>query len=133
MIYQRPQVYSLAQVCKGAAIVPDTPLSKQRLAHLLSTSRPTVKRLEQVAYDQLTEFREDYPEFPKELWLVKKSKYNREAKLTPFQCWIISLLKKAMSDLNRKQAVESFIELNSYLFTKKSFRQELERLVEISA
>lgn len=128
-----PQFYSLAVTVKASAFFADCPLSKTAIAQILSTSRPSIKRLESIAFSHIPEFRQDYPEYPKDEWLVRKSKYNREALLTPFQTWIVSLLKKCMEHLGKKTAVESFIVANTYLFTRETFRKELQKLAQLSA
>ncbi|MEO1186422.1 MAG: hypothetical protein AAFX46_17830 [Cyanobacteria bacterium J06636_27] len=128
-----PQFYSLAATVKASAFFADCPLSKTAIAHTLSTSRPSIKRLESIAFSHISEFRQDYPEYPKEEWLMRKSKYNREVLLTPFQTWIVSLLKKCMEHLGKKTAVESFILANAYLFTRETFRKELQKLAQLSA
>ena len=128
-----PQFYSLAATVKASAFFADCPLSKTAIAHTLSTSRPTVKRLESIAFSHIPDFRQDYPEHPKAEWLMRKSKYNREVLLTPFQTWIVSLLKTCMEHLKKKTAVESFILANAYLFTHETFRKELQKLAQLSA
>ena len=92
-----------------------------------------MKRLESIAFSHIPEFRQDYPEHPKEEWLLRKSKYDREVLLTPFQTWIVSLLKMCMEHLKKKTAVESFILANAYLFTHETFRKELQKLAQLSA
>ena len=128
-----PQFYSLAATVKASAFFADCPLSKTAIAHTLSTSRPSIKRLESIAFSHISEFRSCYPEYPKEEWLMRKSKYNREVLLTPFQTWIVSLLKMRMEHLKKKTAVESFILANAYLFTHETFRKELQKLAQLSA
>lgn len=128
-----PQFYSLATTVKVSAFFADCPLSKTAIARTLTTSRPSIKRLESIAFAQIPDFRKDYPEYPKEEWLTRKSKYNREVLLTPFQTWIVSLLKKCMEHLGKKAAVESFIATNAYLFTRETYRKELQKLAHLSA
>lgn len=127
------QIYCLASQCKESAFFADCPLSKSAVSRALSTSRSSIKRLEEIAYTRIDNFANDYPLYPKAEWISRKSKHNREAPLTPFQIWVLSLLQKSMKVLNNKNGVEGFIAANNYLFTKTTYTKELQKLSKITA
>ena len=80
-----PQLYSLGVIATDSAFFADCPLSKNALSKALNTSRPTIWRYEGIAYYSVQEFKEDYPQLPKELWLIKKSRHDLIVPLSPYQ------------------------------------------------
>jgi hypothetical protein len=128
-----PKLYSLGAIVIDAAFYADCRLSKNALAQVLGTSRPTVWRYEGIAYYGIPEFKEDYPELPKELWKVKGCSRDREVPLTPYQSWVVSLVKACYTNLRKKSAVESFIKDNAYLFTKVNYQNRLMKIAKMTA
>lgn len=116
-----------------AAFYADCPLSKNALAQVLKTSRPTIWRHEGIAYWKVPNFKEDYPELPRELWHEKKCSRDREVPLSPYQSWVVSLVKECYAHLRKKSAVESFIQQNQYLFTRGNYQNQLTKLARMSA
>jgi hypothetical protein len=128
-----PQLYSLGGAAMDAAFYADCPLSKNALAQALNTSRPTIWRHEGIAYWKVPGFKEDYPELPKELWKAKGCSRDREVPLSPYQSWVVSLVKECYAHLRKKSAVESFILQNQYLFTRGNYQNQLAKLARMSA
>ncbi|MEM7713259.1 MAG: hypothetical protein AAF349_06700 [Cyanobacteria bacterium P01_A01_bin.68] len=127
------KIFNLYNEIEGYGYFSNTPLSKADLGRKLSTSRPSIKRFENVVYVLISEFKSDYPELPKEEWLKQKTKYNRKACLSPYQIWVISLYKKALELLGNTKAVEGFVKSNPYLFTREKYCSELQKLAQLSA
>ena len=127
-----PQLYSLGKIAIDSAFYADCPLSKNALSKVLNKSRPTVWRYEGIAYYSVQEFKEDYPRLPKELWLVKKSKHDRTVLLSPYQSWVISIIKTCQSHLGKKSAVQQFVKENQYLFSKNNYHLHLAKLAKIA-
>jgi len=127
-----PQKYSLGAVVVDSAFYADCPLSKNALSQALNTSRPTIWRHECIAYYSVPEFKEDYPSLPKELWGIKGCTRDREIPLSPYQIWVVSLIKTSYASLRKKSAVETFIAANQYLFTKASYHRNLMKLAAIA-
>lgn len=127
------QIFNLYNEINTYGFFSNTPLSKAELGRKLKTSRPSVKRFESVIFTIVPDFRHDYPLYPEQEWLKRKSKYNRKACLTPYQIWTISLYKKALDLLGNSKAVEAFVRANPYLFTKEKYCSELKELSQLSA
>lgn len=128
-----PKLYSLGVAVVDSAFYADCPLSKNALAEALNTSRPTIWRHEGIAYWKVFEFKTDYPELPRELWLVKKCSRDREVPLSPYQSWVVSLVKGCYIHLRKKSAVEVFIKENPYVFTRGNYHNQLTKLARMSA
>lgn len=128
-----PKLYSLGAAITDSAFYADCRLSKNALAQALNSSRPTIWRHETIAYWKIPEFKEDYPELPKQLWKEKKCARDREVPLTPYQSWVISLVKASFDQLKKKSAVESFVKENAYLFTRANYHNQLAKLAKMLA
>lgn len=128
-----PKLYSLGVTIMDSAFYADCPLSKNALAQALNSSRPTIWRHEGIAYWKVPNFKEDYPELPRELWHEKKCSRDREVPLSPYQSWVVSLVKECYAHLRKKSAVESFIQQNQYLFTRGNYQNQLTKLARMSA
>ena len=127
-----PTFYSLGAAAIDSAFYADSPLSKMVLSQCLCKSRPTIWRYENIAYYSVPDFKNDYPQLPKELWLIKKSKHDRTVPLSPYQCWVISLIKTCQTTLGKKTAVKEFIKNNQYLFTQSNYQICLAKLAKIA-
>lgn len=127
------KLFCLGQHLIHKAYIADCPHTKQLLSKVLKTSRPTIWRYEGIAYYCIPEFKDDYPELPKELWIERGSSRDRTVPLSPFQSWCISLISTAYKCLRKKDAVEQFIKTNPYLFTKNKYLFELEQLAKQQA
>lgn len=123
-----PTFYCLGAAAIDSAFYADSPMSKLVLSQCLTKSRPTIWRYENIAYYAIPDFKEDYPSIPKDLWLIKKSKHDRTVPLSPYQCWVISLIKTCQSVLKKKALVKEFIKNNQYLFTRNNYQVSLSKL-----
>lgn len=127
-----PRLYSLGAAVMDSAFYADCPLSKNALAQALKTSRPTIWRYENIAYWAIADFKEDYPKLPKELWETKGCSRDREVPLSPYQSWVVSVIKECYSHLRKKSAVEDFIKANSYLLSRRNYQSELTKLAKMA-
>mgnify|MGYP001791875722 FL=1 len=121
------QLFSLGRYILDNALFADAPMTKQALAKWLKTSRPTISRYGGIVYYKFSEFRNDYPELDKSLWAKKGGSRDRNALLTPYQSWVISLIFTSYKCLRNEKAVGQFLDSNPYIFTKSKYHQELRK------
>jgi lambda repressor-like predicted transcriptional regulator len=115
------KMYASGTRIMDSAIYADYPLPKALLAEALGTSHKTIWRYKRLAYQLIPAFREDTPVLPKEF----TNKRGREVLLSPYQIWIVSLIKASYTHLQRKSAVEFLIKSNPHLFTKATYQRYL--------
>ena len=117
------KMYSSGARIMNSAFYADNSLSKTMLAKALGTSRRTIWRHKRLACRLIPSFREDTSEQPKEC----TNKREREVLLSPYQIWVISLVKLSYTHLRRKSAVELFLTSNPYLFTRSTYQRFLSK------
>ncbi|MEC4817838.1 MAG: hypothetical protein SAK29_31880 [Scytonema sp. PMC 1069.18] len=105
----------------GKALYADCPLTKKAIADALQIKSPSVWRYDKTAYYFVRDYQQDYPELPKEQWLIKKSKHDRTIPLTPYQTWVISLIRTAFVILKKEKLVREYIQVNGYVFSKSKY------------
>ncbi|NJM73027.1 MAG: hypothetical protein HC862_24385 [Scytonema sp. RU_4_4] len=97
-----PSTVNLGQFLVGKALYADCHLTKKAIADALQIKSPSVWRYDKIAYYFVPEYQGDYPELPREQWLIKKSKHDRTIPLTPYQTWVLSLIRAAFVILKRR-------------------------------
>lgn len=114
----------------GRAIYCDSSLTKTALASAFDVNRPSVWRYDKVTYYLVKDYREDYPELPNDIELIKKKgcKRDRCAPLTPYQSWVLSLIRACFVYFGKEARVKQFVEQNNYLFTKTKYNSQLQKL-----
>jgi hypothetical protein len=117
------KMYSSGTRIMNSAFYAENSLSKAMLARALGTSRRTIWRYKRLACRLIPSFREDSPTLLKDF----TNKHEREVLLSPYQIWVISLVKHSYAHLHRKSAVEFFIKSNPYLFTKTTYQRFLSK------
>ena len=116
-----PSVYKLGQFLVSKAIYADCPLTKKAIADALLVKHPTIWRYDKIAYYFVADYKQDYPELPKQQWIVKKCKHDRTTPLTPYQTWVISLIRTAFIILKKEKLVREYMQQNSYLFSRNKY------------
>jgi hypothetical protein len=109
---QPPRLFNLGELTVAESLISDCSLSKQALSQILQTSRPTVWRYDELAYWQIPDYKQEYPELPKEQWLIKKQKRDRQVPLTPYQIWVISAIQICFKHYRKEAPVKDYIKAN---------------------
>ena len=125
---QLPRLYTLGDFIVAESLISDCSLSKQALSEILLTSRPTVWRYDEVAYWVVADYKHEYPELPKEEWLIKKQKRDRQVPLTPYQIWVVSAVQICFKHYRKEAPVKSYIRTNSYIFSRERYEARLLKL-----
>ena len=125
-----PKLFNFAETLSGEALISDTSLSKQALGSCLGVSRPSIQRYDEIAYWEIEDYRQSYPLLPKEQWLARKSKYDRTVPLTPYQIYVISMIRTAFQYLRKEAPIREYLQQNSYLFTKSRYENKLRQLAK---
>ena len=107
---------SVRQAIDSDSLYSDAHLTKSEIALALKTSRPTICRLDKIAYLMVKTYRESYP---METDPIKRRKNSRQrtVPLTPYQIWVLSrvwVLMKAFKDATR---IKVYINSNQNLFS----------------
>ncbi|MDF5726623.1 MAG: hypothetical protein PUP92_00950 [Rhizonema sp. PD38] len=125
---QVPRIFNLGETIVAESLISDCSLSKQALSEILGTSRPTVWRYDELAYWEIENYKIEYPELPKEEWLIKKQKRDRQVPLTPYQIWIISGIQICFKHYRKEAPVKNYIRANSYVFSRDRYEARLKQL-----
>lgn len=125
---QAPRIFNLGEIIVAESLISDCSLSKQALSEILQTSRPTVWRYDEVAYWEVPDYKHEYPELPKEEWLVKKQKRDRQVPLSPYQIWVISGIQICFKHYRKEAPVKNYIKANSYVFSRARYEARLKQL-----
>ena len=125
---QAPRIFNLGEIIVAESLISDCSLSKQALSQILGTSRPTVWRYDEVVYWEVPDYKHEYPELPKEEWLIKKQKRDRQVPLTPYQIWVISAVQICFKHYRKEAPVKSYIRANSYVFSRARYKARLLKL-----
>lgn len=123
-----PRIFNLGETIVAESLISDCSLSKQALSEILGTSRPTVWRYDEVAYWEIPDYKHEYPELPKEEWLIKKQKRDRQVPLTPYQIWVISAIQICFKHYRKEAPVRNYIKANSYVFSRDRYLARLKQL-----
>ncbi|SRR5579883_653887 len=127
---QLPRVVNLGESIVLESVIADCSMSKQALSKILGTSRPTIWRYDEIAYWAVPDYKQDYPELPKEQWLIRKSKRDRQVHLSPYQIWVISAIQICFKHYHRESPVKTYIEKNSYVFSRARYEARLRQLAK---
>ncbi|MDF5715040.1 MAG: hypothetical protein PUP93_14445 [Rhizonema sp. NSF051] len=127
---QAPRIYNLGEIIVGDSLISDAPLSKEALSQILLTSRPTIKRYDEVCYWEIEDYRQQYPELPREQWLIKKQKRDRTVPLSPYQIWIISGIQICFKHYRKEQPVRNYIKEHQYIFCHSTYEKRLVQLAK---
>ncbi len=125
---QAPRLFNLGEIIASDSVISDSSMSKQALSHILGTSRPTVWRYDNIAYWEIPDYKDEYPLLPKDQWLLKKSKHDREVPLTQYQAWVISGIQICFKFYKKEAPVRQYIKENPYVFTRARYEQRLRQL-----
>ena len=128
-----PRIFNLGEIIVAESLISDCSLSKQALSEILQTSRPTVWRYDEVAYWVVADYKLEYPELPKEEWLLKKQKRDRQVPLTPYQIWAISGIQICFKHYRKEAPVKNYIRTNSYVFSRARYEVRLLQLATAAA
>ncbi|MBW4504857.1 MAG: hypothetical protein KME57_36275 [Scytonema hyalinum WJT4-NPBG1] len=129
---QTPRLFNLGEIIASDSVVSDSLMSKQALSHVLGVSRPTIWRYDNVAYWEIPDYKDEYPLLPKDQWLIKKSKHDREVPLTQYQIWVISAIQICFKFYKKEVPVKQFIKENPYVFTRARYEMRLRQLAGTS-
>lgn len=125
-----PNLYKVGDFLLSQAIYADGRITKTSLAETFDLRYPSVWRYDKVAFYTIYDYREDYPELPKDQWLIRKSKRDRTVPLTPYQVWVLSLVRAAFTHFRRESLVKEYITQNSYVFSKSRYIAQLNKLAK---
>ena len=125
---QLPRLFTLGDSIVAESLISDCSLSKQALSEILQTSRPTVWRYDEVAYWEIPDYKHEYPVLPREQWLIKRQKRDRQVPLTPYQIWVISGIQICFKHYRKEAPVKSYIKANSYVFSRERYEARLFQL-----
>lgn len=129
---QIPKIFNLGEFAMGEALYSNAPLAKQALAGLLATSRPTIQRYEAIAYREVSDFRLDYPELPREQWKIRKSSRDRTVPLSTYQIWVISIIQAIFKTLKKESSTATFLKDNPYLLSRAKYESRLRELAKVA-
>ncbi len=129
---QAPRLFNLGEIIASDSVISDSSMSKQALSRVLGVSRPTVWRYDNVAYWEISDYKQEYPELPKDQWLLKKSKHDREVPLTQYQVWVISAIQICFKFYKKEAPVRTYIKENPYVFTRARYEMRLRQLAGTS-
>lgn len=104
----------------------DFPSSKTYLAQLLGVSRSTVYLWENLAFWRITSFRDSYPK-------QEDGSFDRQAPLSPYQCWVLCRVGRLMSQVVTAQRVKQGIAKNQNYCSLYTYRTALKNLSKITA
>lgn len=127
---QLPRVVNLGESIVSDSVIADCSMSKQALSKILGTSRPTIWRYDEVAYWEIQDYKESYPELPREQWLIRKSKRDRQTHLTPYQIWVISAIQICFKHYHKEALVKAYIRANGYVFGRARYEARLRQLAK---
>lgn len=127
---QTPRLFNLGEFTVAESLISDCSLSKQALSQILQTSRPTVWRYDELAYWEIPDYKQEYPELPKEQWLIKKQKRDRQVPLTPYQIWAISAIQICFKHYRKEAPVKDYIKANGYVFSRARYESRIRQLAE---
>jgi len=125
---QLPRIFNLGETIVTDAVIADCGMTKQALSEVLRTSRPTLVRYDSIAYYSVPDYKDDYPAYPREQWLVKKAKHDRTVPLSPYQIWVLSGVQICFNFYGKKEPTETYIKKNSYIFSRSRYEQRLRQL-----
>ena len=125
-----PKLFNLAETLTCEALISDTSLSKQALGQCLGVSRPSIQRYDEIAYWEISDYRESYPLLPKDQWFAKRTKYDRTVPLSQYQIYVISMIQTAFKYLRKEALIREYIQQNSYLFTKSRYENRLRQIAK---
>jgi hypothetical protein len=123
-------IYCVGQFLMDRALYADFSLTKQAVANAFDLNRPSVWRYDKVTFYLIKEYREDYPELPNDIDLIRKKgcRYDRSVPLTPYQVWVLSLIRACFLYFGKKTRVKEFVETNGYLFSKAKYAEQMQKL-----
>lgn len=118
---------NVRQAIDSDSLYSDAHLTKSEVAKALLTSRPTVCRLDKIAYLMLKTYRESYP-LETDPIKRRKNPLRRTVPLTPYQIWILSrvwVLMKAFKDATR---IKVYINSNQSLFSVACYESKFNQV-----
>lgn len=123
-------IYCVGEFVMDRALYADFSLTKQAVANAFDMNRPSVWRYDKATFYLVKEYREDYPELPNDIELIKKKKCKRDRSvpLTPYQVWVLSLIRACFIYFGREARVKEFVQANGYLFSKAKYTAQLRKL-----
>jgi len=127
---QLPRIFNLGEILVAQAVVADCPMTKEALGKALGTSRPSISRYSNVCYWEVPDFRLDYPELPKDQWLKRRSKHDRQVPLTPYQIWVVSAVQICFQTYHKEIPVREYIKANGYVFSRSRYESRLRQLAK---
>jgi hypothetical protein len=125
---QLPRIFNLGESIVTDAVIADCPMTKQALSEVLETSRPTICRYDAIAYYCVADYKDDYPAYPREQWLVKKAKHDRTVPLSPYQIWVVSGVQICFNFYGKKEPAENYIKENPHILSRSRYDQRLRQL-----
>lgn len=123
-------IYCVGEFVMAQAIYADSSLTKKALADAFDLNRPSVWRYDKATFYLVKEYREDYPELPNDIELIRKKgcKRDRSVPLTPYQVWVLSLIRACFIYFGREARVKEFVQTNGYLFSRSKYITQLRKL-----
>ncbi len=112
-----PKLFNMAEFIQGETLISDAPLPKQQLGEALGVSRPSIQKYDKVAFWTIKPYREEYPLLSREETLKRKCSRDTTPPLTPYQIYMVSMIRALFKRLKNERAVKSYIRSNAYLFT----------------
>lgn len=129
-----PNIFRVAEFVLGKALYTDYPLTKQAVADAFDVKRPSIWRYDKTVFYLVQEYREDYPLLPNDIELIKKKgcRRDRGVLLTPYQVWVISLIRGCFIYFGKEATVKDYIRANKYLFSKAKYEAHLRKIATVA-
>lgn len=90
-------------------------MTKTELSKALNVDRGTVKNWDEIAFWKLPDYRAEYPK-------REDGTYDREAPLSPYQVWVVSLIGRYMTNMRRAEKVKQEIKAYPHRFSVNQFK-----------
>lgn len=126
---QAPRIYNLGEFLVTEGLVSEIPLTKQALSEALNTTRTTIWRYDRLAFWLIPDYKQEYPEIPRELRLAKKASRDVEVPLSPYQVWVLSAIQACFKALRTELRVREYIEKSTYVFSKAKYSSRMKNLI----
>lgn len=99
----------------------DLPMNKSHLAKELNVARSTMWCWCRLAYFRLPSFRESYP-------LKSDGSIDKTAPLSPYQCWVISLIGRLFKIYESQERVATYLSKNPDDFSIHKFKAAVSKM-----
>ncbi|BAY27541.1 hypothetical protein NIES2100_73660 [Calothrix sp. NIES-2100] len=104
---------------------------KTHLAKFLQIARSTLISWDAIAFKHLSEYRDAYPKRPQ--GALKILAPDREAFLTPYQCWVLQKVGRLMMATRKAYQVENYLKANPKEFSEFKFQATYSQVIRKSA